>query len=345
MSAIEQPAQYSPLGIAMAIRQAWADFVMTGRSAPGKRHNVYASSYRACVRQMVLEMTSGDTLPPWPADTIANFRRGSDRERDLLADLKKIGRNAEPAFELVAEQERFELKDRKGRVAITGKVDCRLRFDNRRSAPLEVKSWNPNLTARVKRFEDLFDSRWTRSGAYQLLCYLFGAKEEFGFMLLDRPGIPLLLPVELYPNLDRLEDFLTKAEEAMDHREANTLPDFIDEPSECRYCHFFGAVCNPPLMHGPGADVLTDPGFMHDLERWYDLKPSAKEFKQLDEEIKERLRGTLMAIAGPFAISGKWGKSTSYNVPAEIAEKYKTVDPQGRFTVTITRTEERDVQF
>src|ERR1044071_6759455 len=188
MSATE-PVAVNPADIAVSIHRAWAEFVTSGRSAPGKRHNVYASSYRSCVRQMVLEMTAGDQVKPWSADTLANFRRGNDRERDLLADLKKIGRNADPSFETVGEQERFELKDHKGRVAISGKVDCRLRINGTRiSAPLEVKSWSAHLTAKVKKFPDLLESGWTRSGAMQLLCYLLGAQEEFGFLLLDRPG-------------------------------------------------------------------------------------------------------------------------------------------------------------
>src|SRR5581483_11043741 len=105
----------SPFDVAIGIRRAWEEFVKSGRSAPGKRPNVYASAYRSCVRQMVLQMTAGDMVKPWSADTLVNCRRGQDRERDLLADLKKIGRNAEPAFELVGEQERFELKDHRGR--------------------------------------------------------------------------------------------------------------------------------------------------------------------------------------------------------------------------------------
>lgn len=338
MSAAETIATINPYDVAIGIHRAWSEFVASGRSAPGKRHNVYASSYRACVRQMVLEMTAGDQVKPFSPDTLANFRRGQDRERDLLADLKKIGRNADPSFETVGEQERFELKDHKGRVAISGKVDCRLRINGTRiSAPLEVKSWNVNLTSRVKTFADLMENRWTRSGAMQILCYLLGAQEEFGFLLLDRPGIPTLLPVELFANLHHVEDFLKKAECAMDHKEAGALPDYIDNPGECRYCPFFGSACNPPLLF-KGATVLTDPKLLLDLEQWEELRPAAKEFDRLDDEIKERLRGTESAIAGPFVLSGKWQKQTKYNFPDEPTKrKFQVSDPKGKFVLTIEK--------
>jgi len=345
MSAIETRTPLDPYKIASGIRAAWAEFVSRDRVTPAPHPYVYASAYRECVLQIVRDMTEPDKQATFEADTLANFRRGSDRERDLLADLKRIGRNAEPEFDVIGEQERFELRDKKGRVAIAGKVDARLRFGNRRNPPLEVKSWRPQTVARIRSFDDLFESRWTRSGSFQLLAYLFGSNEPFGFMLLDRPGIPLLLPVELNDaNYDRLEKFLARAEEALDHVQAGTLPDFHDDPAECRYCPYYGRTCDPPLTH-EGAQVLADPMFIMDLERWHDLKPAAKEFKALDETIKEKLRGTLMAIAGPFAISGKWGKSTRMELPEEVAEKYRVVDMKGKFTTTITRVEDRDVQL
>jgi len=46
---------------------------------------------------------------------LVKFRRGSDRERDPLADLSRSGRDADPPFHILNQQERFELKGRDGR--------------------------------------------------------------------------------------------------------------------------------------------------------------------------------------------------------------------------------------
>ena len=129
---------------------------------------------------------------------VAKFRRGDDRERDLLADLQRIGRDAEPSFAVMAQQERFTLKDHQSRTAIVGKVDARIEIAGVR-APLEVKAWSPFIVDRLETFADVFDNPWTTAGGYQLLSYLYGAGEPFGFLLLDRSGIPRLLPVELEP--------------------------------------------------------------------------------------------------------------------------------------------------
>jgi hypothetical protein len=321
--------------IARSVHHAWEAFLTRGRRAGLPHPYVYASAWRKCDRRMVLEMTHPDQQPPFPAEVLAKFRRGDDRERDLLSDLARIGRDAEPAFSIVGQQERFELKDRKGRVAIAGKVDARLQMAGAR-APIEVKAWAPMLVDRIDTFADLFESPWTRSGGYQLLSYLYGANQPYGFLLLDRSGLPSLLPVELDAHLDRMEEFLTKAERAIDHQRAGTLPDFLDEPAECQRCSFYGAVCNPPLS-ASNVTVLTDPELEANLERWHTLRDAGKEFDRLDTRLKKQLRGIENAFAGHFSIRGTWGKQSRVELPDDLKKKHTVTDPKGRFTLEITR--------
>jgi hypothetical protein len=327
----------TPVEIADAVHAAWATFLATDRAPMAPHPYVYASAWRACDRRMVYEMTQPDTLPPLPPEVIAKFRRGDDRERDLLQDLTRIGRGSEPPFKVHSQQQRFELKDHKGRVAIAGKVDARLEFSRDRRPPLEVKAWSPMMVDRIETFADVFENPWTRSGGYQLLSYLFGAGEPYGFLLLDRSGLPRLLPVELDANLDRMEEFLAKAERALDHRVAGTLPDFLaDDTAECRRCPWYGHTCNPPLS-AVGASVLADPDLEASLERWHELKLAGQEFSALDRDIKARLRGVEQGIAGKFQILGRWGKQSRLDLPADLKKRYTVSDPKGRFTLDITR--------
>ncbi len=337
------PAPPTPADRAATIQTALARQIERTRRSQSPHPHVYASAYRTCVRRMVLDMTVPDQLPPLPADVLARFRRGDDRERDLLVDLARAGRDAEPPFEVVGQQERFELKDRKGRTAIVGKVDARIAFDGVR-APLEVKAWSPFLVDRIERFADLFDMRWTLSGAFQLLAYLWGAGEPFGFVLLDQSGLPKLLPVELDAHLDRMEDFLTRAETALDHQRAGTLPDYlVGDAAECQRCPFYGSVCNPPLVR-EGATILSDPELEAMLERREALIPAGREYNDLDKTIKARLRGIEHGIVGAFAIEGTWGKQSRLELPPEVEpffnqvkQRFTITDPKGRFTLNIAR--------
>jgi hypothetical protein len=329
-------ATYTPAAIAERVGTAWAAYLQRGARVTTPHDYVYASAWRACDRRMVYEMIAADQLPPWPPEVLAKFRRGDDRERDLLADLTRIGRDAEPAVSVIGQQERFALKDHKGRPAIVGKVDARLAVDGV-NLPLEVKAWSPFLVDRLERFEDVFESPWTRSGGYQLLAYLYGAGEPAGFLLLDRSGIPKLMPVELEPNLERMEEFLTKAEHALDHVAAGTLPDYLDDPSECRRCSWYGATCNPPLS-AIGAQVLTDPDLEALLERRDAIKAVGKEFLDLDREVKDRLRGVESGIVGKYQVIGRWSKQSRLtDLPPALKKQYTVTDPKGRFTLDITR--------
>jgi hypothetical protein len=327
---------HTPDEIATRINQSWASYLTRQQRASSPHRHVYASSWRPCARRMVYDCVQPDQLPPWPPEVLAKFRRGDDRERDLLADLIRIGRDAEPAFTVISQQQRFELRDRKSRVAIVGKVDARLDL-NGAQPPVEVKAWAPTLVERIETFSDLFENPWTRGGGYQLLSYLYGAGEPYGFILLDRSGLPRLLPVELNDeNLDRMESFLSTAQLVLDHVDAGTLPDYHDDPAECRRCPWYGQTCNPPLS-ASAALLLTDPDLEASLERREQLKPAGDEYNALDKALKERLRGVESGIAGKFQILGRWSKSSRVDLPAAIKKQYTITDPHGRFTLDITR--------
>ena len=333
MSTVER---VSPATIATSIQTAWTAHLERQRRTPAPHPYVYASAYRTCERRMVLELTQPDQQPPFPAEVLAKFRRGEDRERELLIDLSRVGREAEPAFSVVAQQERFELRDHRSRVAIVGKVDARLQLAGGPTVPVEVKAWSPFLVDRIETFDDLFHSPWTRSGAYQLLTYLYGGGVPFGFLLLDRSGLPLLVPVELDRHLDALEDFLSRAERVLDHVAAATLPDFLDDPTECQRCPFYGAICNPPLR-AVGAAVLTDPELEAQLARREQLEAAATEYDRIDKDVKKKLRGIEHGIVGPFAIRGTWGTQAHVELPAHLKKQYTVTDPKGRFTLHVTR--------
>lgn len=362
---LPKPEEMTAVQMGQAIETAWAQFMNQDSRPMSKRNNVYASAYRECTRQMVLDMTHGDTLPGFDADTLARFRRGNDRERDLMADLKKVGRNSEPSFEVAGEQERFEIRDKKGRVCITGKIDGRLVFRDyknlkflhgQRSTPIEAKAWSAQLVAHIDVFEDLFKSRWTRAGAYQLLSYIFAENVPLGFFLLDRSGLPALIPVELYPNLDRVEKFLVKSEQAMDHKEAGTLPDYTAEKEECKFCPHFGRNCNPPMDFGAGAQVFTDPEVITKAERFNELERKMtdeewSEFNRLDKWKSQQFRGVETGVAGGLLITGKWKKGKEVTIPEadqadvnlktiefqQFMEKYTTENPKKQFSVNLIR--------
>lgn len=331
------PKRLAPGEIATVVETAWQAFLVAGRRSPSPHPNyVYASGWRVCDRRMVYELTVPDQQVPFDAFTLARFRRGDDRERDLLADLTRIGRDATPEFRIVGQQDQFKVSDRRGRQIISGKVDAFLEIDRFR-APLEVKAWSPFIVDRIETFADVFESPWTRSGGYQLLTYLYGHAHPAGFLVLDRSGIPKLIPVVLEENLGRMEEFLAKAERVVDFALAGTLPPFLQgDAAECCRCPFMGTTCQPDIESAAVA-ILSDPELEAALERREQLKAAAKEFDDLDDRIKKQLRGVEHGIAGAFEIAGTWGKYSRVEVPPALKAQYTKTDPKGRFTLEITR--------
>lgn len=326
-------------GLADRITRAWEAELLKDAPPPGRVHPyVYASAFRDCTRRMVYEMTVPERLPVPDATLRAKFRRGKDRERDLLADLVRIGRNTEPPFEVVGQQQDVKVRGRSGEVVISGRIDALLQFEGTRYlTPIEVKSWSPNIVDRIRTFADVFESPWTRAGAFQLLAYLYGHSQDYGFLLLDRSGLPLLLPVQLTEeNLAHMEHFLAKAEEAVAHHLAGTLPDYIRDHVMCKRCPFYGSPCQPPSLM-EGAQVLIDEALEQQLEEWHSLRPAGKQWSALDRDIKDRLRGTESALIGHFTVTGTWSKQSRLEVPADIKRQFTITDPKGRFTLEIER--------
>lgn len=343
--------------IATLIKDGWRKYIEMDERSSSARDYVYASQWRACTRRMFYDMTAPEALPPWDANTLARFKRGKDRERDMMIDLERVGSLVRPGFDRIGGQEPFVLSDRKGRKTISGKVDARIKFYGEPNAyPVEAKSWSPNITASLETFEDVLAGKWTRSGAFQTLAYLLGAKEPIGFLLLDRPGLPELIPVELEAHYEEAEDFWRKAEEATAavHGEAD-IPDFIDDPSECKQCPFFGSVCNPPIRDNSRMAVITDEEELAKIGRYVELKKALEvagldEFRALDKQLKEELRGVEHAIAGDAIITGKWGKQSVTLLPAEvkaewdaIKREYTRTDPHGKFTLRIEAVDREEV--
>src|SRR5262245_2731669 len=326
----------SPCDVPDAIGRSWGRWLERDRSEPEPRQYVYASAWRACDRRAVYDASIPKQAPKHDADTLARFRRGSDRERDLLVDLSRVGRDADPPFAVIEQQRRFTLRGRRGQTIIVGKIDALIEIGTMR-APLEIKAWSPFVVDRIQTFGDMFENYYARAGAYQTLGYLYGAAEPDGYVLFDQPGLPKLIHVELDRYLDQMEAFLTKAEAVTDHLARGTLPDYHDDPAECQRCPWFGRVCQPPQLARNVVKILIDPELETALERWDAGRSQARAWNDLDEDIKARLRGVEAGIVGPFAIRGAWGKTSRVVLPEALKKQYTVSDPKGRFSLDIRK--------
>ena len=210
------------------------------RSPATDRKWLYASEWHPCLRHLFLKLTRPDVLPEHPPEVLARFKRGRERETDLVVWLTRAGMRSDPPFSIEGAQERVEIKGRDGKTVIVGRKDFDLVMAEH--YPSEIKAW-PEMWKRVNRVEDLELSPWTRGAEMQLLAYLYATNQPEGFLILDTPSLPKFIRVSLDDGLGNMERFLQDAEEVVERAEMERTtddfenayaPDFINDPAECR---------------------------------------------------------------------------------------------------------------
>lgn len=316
--------------------------------ASDARDYVYASSRRACQRRMVHECINPEFFPDFDVETKAKFIRGEQREIDIRQALERVGQLSMPSFNVIGQQERISIYDRQKRKVISGKIDGKIQWESKTLWPFEVKSWSPFLTDSIFKFADLFESPWTKAGAFQLLSYLYAMEQPYGLLILDRPGIPRLIQVDLEPNIHLMEEFLRDAESVREHIDAGTLPDFIDDPKECRRCPLIGAHCNPPLSYA-GAKFITDDETLMMIQHHEDTYEAKNSYDKTHKKLAEIINDLTpkevgkddktKIVAGRFVIDAWRGKSTTAKLPDDVKKQYTTTDPFGKFYFEITEVD------
>jgi len=80
------------------------------------------------------------------------------------------------------------------------------------------------------------------------------------------------------------------------------------------------------------------------VERYADLHDAGEEYKALDKAVKEKFRGTELAIVGKTLLEGKWQQDTKYKLPdvvktaiEELKAPYAEKVKQGKFFLTVTK--------
>jgi hypothetical protein len=264
-----------------------------------------ASDLGPCTREMVLAITSWQSRPLPSVDLKARFNRGSAIEDMVLRELSDLG------ISVRVERLPFEVKDTVGRLILRGKIDGFVSWE-RKDYPMEVKSLDPNVFRQVDTVEDF--NRWTWASKYprQLQAYLYANNLEEGFFLLDDcEGHWKLLPVTL--DYAEMEKVLRQCEQAVEHRDAGTFPEYHEDPAVCRKCWAFNRVCTPPAdFHG--LSMMTDPDFELLLDRRGELEPSKREFDKVDKIVKERVKDQDGLVVGQWLIQGKKGHRDGYTV-------------------------------
>lgn len=286
------------------------------------RTHFIASDIHDCDRYMVHSILDWEKRPLHDERLQAIFDAGNREEVNVKTRMMEDG------WDIIHQQTPFEIKNRKGTVICRGKIDGKVMY-GRTAIPWEIKSMDGNIFRSILGLEDFQRKPHLRKYPRQMLMYLFGNNAEAGLFTLSdfrrEKHVPMVL------DYGECEHILQRLERNWSFVEAKEYPDRIEyDSSVCGRCPFVH-ICLPEIKN-EGAIQLTDDEILEDLNRWTELKPLAKEFKRLDDELKAFFRNKADVLVNlTYRVLGRPTKGQSRIckdlIPADEVEKYTKREP------------------
>lgn len=269
-----------------------------------------------CMRYHVLNRTRWEEKVPYDVGLQYVFDMGNSIEDLVLKEL------AEAGVKVIEQQRSFQWKE----YQITGHIDGSILGDDGNVYPLEIKSCSPFMFKAINTIEDLKRGKYLYMRKYpiQLNLYLLMDGKERGVFIFKDKTSGRMKEVWMDVDFDMGESSLKMAEAVNAHVAAGTVPECMPyDDSVCGDCPFIH-ICLPDHT-GTEVKIVDSQELIDLIERYNELKPLAKEYDEIDEQIKKTVEGQEKILAGPWFITGKWQDRTVYNVPMDIKQQYKDV--------------------
>lgn len=268
--------------------------------------NFYASSIPDCTRQMVYSILDWDKKDLPDDGLLSLFESGKKEESNIIKMLLDLG------FEVINQQNPITIKNREGEIICTGRIDGKIVY-NGLAIPYEIKSMNDYSFQQLNTIEDFEKSPLHRKYIKQLQLYMYGNEIEVGMFIISNFRQIKVIPV--YLNYELCEQIIQQLEKAWDFVQKKKYPDPISyNPKICDWCPW-EFLCNKTTVNKP-AEFINNKELEDMLERRFQLEPAAKEFKEIDEQIKAPFKknGVLNVVIGTkFEIVGRKQVRTNYN--------------------------------
>ena len=266
-----------------------------------------------CVRYHVLNRTRWQEKALHDVGLEMIFRMGNEIEKMVLRELDEAG------ITVIEQQRAFEWKE----YQITGHVDGLVKLDDG-LWPLEIKSCSPFVFKAINSVKDLTHGKYGYLRKYpaQITLYCLMSNQEKGVVLFKEKTSGQLKEVWIPLDYDLGEELLQRAEAINAHVAAGTLPEPINDDLWCDNCPF-AHICLPEHT---GKEIEIDTGELATmLDRLEELKPAAKEYDEIDEQVKKITKGREKILAGNWFITGKYCDRRIYDVPVDVKTQYEKI--------------------
>ena len=247
------------------------------------------------------------------------FDEGQHQERIVLRDLEDAG------WKIIEQQRDFHWPELQLSAHLDGKVLIEAADAPPEAAPIEVKSMAPHLWEKTNTLEDMRNAPqpWMQKYPAQITLYDLLANAPRGFLILKNKSTGHLKEIEVPLDYEYGESLLKKCERVNVHVKNGTIPDPIQYDDQiCGRCPFLH-ICLPEMKRD-SMDLRTDPELECQLTRRAELAPLAKEYKDLDEEVKTAVKEQDNILIGDWLITGKWIHKMASQKPPKATTYWQT---------------------
>lgn len=260
-----------------------------------------------CVRYLVHKRLDWKQANKPSIKTQHIFSEGNLHEDDVVSRINAAG------YQIILQQQNFTWDT----YQISGHIDGKILVSDEVSIPFEIKGLNPYTWNKLNTQEDfLTAAAWTIKYYAQLNLYMIMDNKEDGLWLLKNKLTGEIKQVNCKLDYAYTEEIIKKAELVNDFCEKKEYPDPMKYTNFwCKECTFLH-LCTPDMDFDLGFELLDKKELQEKLERRDELLEASKEFKKLDGELKEDLKGKENVILGDFVIAGKEVSKKEYTVKA-----------------------------
>jgi len=291
---------------------------MKGRVGGGRLQNALRASSIgfACDRYHYYSLTETKKSHNWELQSI--FDEGNLHEKAIEKTLREMG------YDINDKQKEFRLED----PLITMHIDGTLTNNFKNWYPFDSKSINPWDFQKLDSAEDFLYSKkpHQRNYATQILLYMDANNAEYGCLVLKDKQTGLLKDIwfSFEQHVSLIDEAIKRAQRVYKAKENKTPPERTEDRSLCSNCDFKD-VCIPDLIANGGIGFLDSADLAYKLDKREELKASADQYAELDDEIKAVVKQTGVGekVCGAYSLQVK-EVTTTRKVPITYDEEQTT---------------------
>jgi CRISPR/Cas system-associated exonuclease Cas4 (RecB family) len=289
--------------------------------------NFRASDISECDKYMIYSILDWQKKKLHDVGLQEIFDAGNEEEKQVKKRL------AEDGFDVVSQQNDFEIKDRNQNIICRGHIDGKISYKGE-YIPIEIKSMNENIFRTINSLEDFNKKPHLRKYLRQMQLYLYGNNEEAGLFILSDFRRHKIIPVIL--DFGECDFILKRLEKIWEYVQKKEYPPKIEYKKDicgrCSYSH----ICLPDVEN-KSSQMIDNEELEQTIDKHEELYKNYKEYKSIHGQLKETFNNVESAFIGSkYQIVGKTIVKKLVNtksMPDDVKKKYTEEKSEYRFHI------------